>query len=117
MDLVIACNLLDQGAVVFEQNEETQVVEQVGRCQYAAHQGFEFIELPEWVERDAVDGAPLHVALAIGRQRPHARFRAVGDDEDFVVLEDVRNLLFVRLNLVVGLPDVSSLIGWIFQFQ
>ena len=66
MELVIASDLLDQGAVILEQDEEAQVVEQDGRGQQAAHQRFQFVELAERVERHPVDGAPLHEAFAIG---------------------------------------------------
>jgi hypothetical protein len=71
VELVVAGNLLDQLAVVFEQHEVAQVVQQVARRQHAAHQRFQLVELAQRVELHAVDRAPLHEALGVGRERPH----------------------------------------------
>ena len=111
MELVVARDLLHQRAVILEQHEVAQVVEQVGRCQHAAHQRLQLVELAQRVERDAVDGAPRHEAFAIGRERAHQRLGAVGDDQQRVVLKNVGNLRLVRLQLVVCLPDVGILVG------
>jgi hypothetical protein len=73
VELVVAGDLLDQPAVVLEQHEVAQVVEQHGRGEHAADQGLQLVELAQRVEVDAIDGAPLHEALGIGRQRAHAR--------------------------------------------
>jgi hypothetical protein len=51
MELVIAGDLLDQGAVVLEEDEVAQVVEQHGRREQAAYQRFQFVEFAERVER------------------------------------------------------------------
>jgi hypothetical protein len=91
MELVVTGDLLDQGAVVFEQDVVAQVVEQHGRRQQAADQLLQFVEFTEWIERHSVDGAPLHESLGIGREGPQACLTAVGDDQDLVVLEGVRN--------------------------
>jgi hypothetical protein len=69
VELVVAGDLLDQLAVVLEQHEVAQVVQQVGRRQRASHQRLQLVELAQRVERVAVDGAPLHEALAVGRER------------------------------------------------
>ena len=68
MELVVAGDLLDQAAVILEQHEEAQVVQQVRRRQHAAHQRLQFVEGAQRIERDAIDGAPGHEALAVGRQ-------------------------------------------------
>jgi hypothetical protein len=117
VELVIAGDLLHQRAIVLEQHEEAQVVEQHGRRQQAAHQRFQFVELTQRVERHPVDGAPLHEALRIRRQRTQPRLAAVGNHQQLVVLEHVRNLLLVGLDLVVGLPDVGVFVGRVLQFQ
>jgi hypothetical protein len=109
VELVVAGDLLHQPAIVFEQHEEAQIVEQHRRREHAAHQRFEFVELAQRVEHVPVDGAPLHEALRIGRQRTEPRLAAVGNHQQFVVLEHVRDLRLVGLDLVVGLPDAG---GW-----
>ena len=117
MELVIAGDLLDQRAVILEKHEEAQVVEQIGRRQYAMNQRFQFVELAQRVKRHAVDGAPLHETFAVRRQGAEPRFAAVRDHQQFVVLKDVGNLFFVGLYLVVGFPDICVLVGGIFQFE
>jgi hypothetical protein len=54
---------------------------------------------------------------AFGRERPQQRLAAVGDDQHLVVLEGVRDLLLVGLNLVVGLPDVGVFVGRVLQLD
>ncbi len=66
VELVVAGDLLDQTAIVLEEDEVAQVVEQQGRCQHATDQGFQFVELAQWVKGDTVDGAPLHEAFGVG---------------------------------------------------
>ena len=66
MKLVVARHFLDQTAIVFKQHEEAQIVQQIGRCQCAAHQSFKLLKLAQWVQRDAIYRAPLHEALRIG---------------------------------------------------
>ncbi|MNO98661.1 hypothetical protein D3C76_904100 [compost metagenome] len=68
MELVIAGNLLDQAAVILEQHEVAQVIEQHLWRQGAAHQSLQFVELTQRVKILAVDGAPVHEAFGIGRQ-------------------------------------------------
>ena len=51
MELVVAGDLLDQRAVVLEQHEEAQVIQQVGRRQHAAHQRLQLVELAQRVQR------------------------------------------------------------------
>ena len=60
---------------------------------------------PAWLNFKA---APLQETLGIGGQGAHAGFSAVGDDQHFVVLEQVGDLFLVGLNLVVGLPEVGK---------
>ena len=117
MELVVASNLLDQRAVILEQHEGAQVIEQGRRRQDPAHQGFQFVELTQRVELHPVDGAPLHEALGIGRERPHPGLGAIRDEQQLVVLEHIRYLRLVGLNLVVGLPDVGGLVRRVLQFQ
>jgi len=107
MELVVARDLLYQTAVVLEQDKIAQEVQQHRRRQHAAHHRFQLVEFPQRIETVAVDGAPAGKAFGVGRERAHARFAAVGDDEDFVVVEDVGNLFLVGLDLVKGLPDVG----------
>ena len=57
-----------------------------------AHQRLQFVERAQRVERDAVDRAPGHEALAVGRQRAQQRVGAVRDHQHLVVLEDVGDL-------------------------
>ena len=117
MKLVVAGNFLDQRAVVLEQHEVAQVVQQVLRRQHAAHQRLQLVEFAERVQRHAVNGAPGHEALRVGGQRSQQRLGAVRDDQDFVGLEDIRNLLFVGLDLVVGFPDIGLLVGRVLQLD
>ena len=65
VELVIPGDLFDQRAVVLEQHEVTQVIQQIGRRQHAAHQRLQFVELAQRVQRDAIDGAPGHEALTV----------------------------------------------------
>jgi len=114
MELVIAGDLLHQCAVILKQDEEAQVVEQVGRGQHATDQGFQFVELAERVKCLAIDGAPLHEPLGVAGERTQSRLAAVGYDQHFVVLEYVGYLFLVGLKLVVGFPDVGILVGGVF---
>ena len=115
--LVVARHFFHQMAVIFEQHKKTQVVEQIGRSQHATNQGFQLLEFAQWVQRNTINGAPLHVALFIAGQRAHAGFGAIRDDQQGVVGEDIGDLRFVGLNLVVGLPNVGVEVGWVFQFN
>ena len=117
VELVITGNFLYQTAVVFEQHEVTQVVEQHLWYQSTAYQCLQLVELPQWVEILAVDGPPVHEALKISRQRPHTGLTTVGNHQDFVVLEQVRNLLFIGLDLIKGFTQISLHICRIFQFE
>ena len=117
VELVITGNFLYQTAVVFEQHEVTQVVEQHLWYQSTAYQCLQLVELPQWVEVLAVDGPPVHEALKISRQRPHTGLTTVGNHQDFVVLEQVRNLLFIGLDLIKGFTQISLHICRIFQFE
>ena len=63
--LVVAGRLLDQLAVVLEQHEVAQIVQQVLGGQGAAHQGLQFVERAQRVQIHSVDGAPLLEALSI----------------------------------------------------
>ncbi|OIQ71689.1 hypothetical protein GALL_466900 [mine drainage metagenome] len=65
----------------------------------------------------AVDGAPGHEALALGGQRPHAGRNAVADDQQGVGGEQVGDVVLVRLELVVGAPQVGVLVAGVFQLQ
>ena len=115
--LVVARHLLDQSAIVFEEYEVAQVIQQGGWVQYTAHQGLQFFELAQRVQVHAVDGAPLQKALGVGRQAAQAGIRPVRDDQQLVGLEHVGDLLFVGLNLVVGLPDVGVLVSRVLQLD
>jgi hypothetical protein len=124
MELVVTGHLLDQLAnlaTFLEQHAVVQVVQQHGRRQRAAHQGLQFLERPQRVERDAVNGAPAHEALAVGRQRAHQRAHqrraAVRDHQQLVVLEQVGQLRLVGLDLVVNLPDVGVEVGRVLQLD
>ena len=117
VELVVAGDLLDQAAVILEQHEEAQVVQQVGRCQHAAHKGLQLVERAERVDRVAVDRAPGHEALGVGRQRAQQRVGAVGDHQHLVVLEGVGDLFLVGLDLVKGLPDVGVRVGRVLQLD
>ena len=117
VELVVACNLLDELTVVLEQDKVTDVVQQVLWGQHTTHQGLQFLKLPQWVEVYSINRAPSHKALGVGRQRTHQRVGAVRDHQHLVVLEHVRYLLFVRLDLVEGLPDVGVLVGGVLDFQ
>ncbi len=115
--LVIAGNLLDEGAIVFKEHEVAQIVQQVRGREQTAHERLELVELPQGVKLYAINRAPLHEALGIGGQRPIPGFATVGDDQNLVVFEDVWNLCFVCLNLVVGFPDVGILIDIVLQLN
>ncbi|MNF62263.1 hypothetical protein D3C84_439400 [compost metagenome] len=117
VELVIAGNLLHQPAVILEQHEVAQVIEQHLRRQGTPYQGFQLVELAQRVKIFAVDGAPVHEALGIGRQRAHAGFAAVGNHQNFVVLEQIRDLFLVGLDLVEGFAQVSLHIGRVLQLQ
>ena len=87
------------------------------RRQHAAHQRFQLVELAQRVELHAVNRAPLHEALGIGRERAQPRLAAIGNHQHLVELEQVGDLLFVGLNLVVSLPDAGLLVGRVLQLQ
>ena len=75
--LVVARHLLYQAAVILEQDEVAQVVQQHLRVEHAVHQGLQLVELTQWVQVHAVDGSPLQKAFGAGRQAPHAGIRSV----------------------------------------
>lgn len=117
MELVVAGDLLDQRAVVLEQHEKAQVVEQGGGREKPAHHGFQLVELAQRVERDAVDRAPALETLGVGGKRAAARLAAVRNHEQLVVLEQIGNLVLVGLDLLVGFPDVRIFVGRILEFD
>ena len=117
MELVVASDLLHQPAIILEQHEVAQVIQQQLRRQRTAHQRLQLVELAQRIELLAIDGAPVHEALGIGRQRAHARLAAIGNHQDLVVVEQIGNLLLVGLNLIEGLPQVGVHIGGVLQLQ
>ncbi len=117
MELVIAGNLLHQPAVILEQHEVAQVVQQHRRLQHATHQRFQLVELAQRVDVHAIDGAPAGKALDIRRQRAHTRLAAITDHQNLVVVENIRNLLLVGLDLVECLDQISMHIRWVLQLQ
>ena len=117
MKLVVARNFFDDAAIVLKQHKVAQVIQQISRSQHAAHQSLQFLELAQRVQRHAVNRAPLHEALGIGRQRTHARLGAVRDHQQLVVGEHIGHLVFVGLDLVVSLPDVGIQVGRVLQLN
>ena len=84
---------------------------------HPADQGFELVELAQRIQIHAIDGAPLHEALGIGRQGTHAGIRTIGDDQYLVVLEHVRCLQLVGLELFESFPDIRIGISRILQLD
>ncbi len=117
MELVIARDLLDDVAVVLEQHEAAQIVQQHRGRQHAAHQRLQLVERAQRVERDAVDRAPGHESLGIRRQRAQQRIAAVRNDQHLVVLEDIGYLRLVGLDLMEGLPHVGIQVGRVLQLD
>ena len=75
------------------------------------------MKLPQWVDIYPINRAPSHEALGVCRQRTHQGVGAVRDHQHLVVLEHVRDLFLVRLDLVERLPDVGVLVGGVLEFQ
>jgi hypothetical protein len=75
------------------------------------------MEPAQRVERIAVNRAPGHEALAVGRERTQQRLAAVGHHQRLVGLEDVRDLRLVGLDLVEGLPHVGVQVGRVLQLD
>ena len=117
MKLVVTRHLFDQGAVILKQDKKSQVVQQISRGQHAAHQSLQLLKLAQRVQCHAVNGAPLHESLGIGRERAHARLGTVRDHQQLVVGEHIGHLVFVSLNLVVGLPDVGIQVCGVLQLN
>ncbi|MCY1294178.1 hypothetical protein D9M70_434640 [compost metagenome] len=117
MELVIAGNLLHQPAVILEQHEVAHVIEQHGRLKHATNQRFQLVEFAQRIDAYTVNGAPASEAFRIRRQRAHTRLAAIGNHQDLVVLEHIRDLFLVSLNLLEGLPDIGIHVRRILQFQ
>ncbi len=94
-----------------------QVVQQEPAFKDAMDQRLQLAHLAQRVGGHAVDGAPGHEALAVGGQRAQAGRDAVGDDQQRVVSEQVRDVLLVVLQLVVGGPDVGVLVAGVLELQ
>ncbi len=77
VELMIAGDLFHQATVILEQHEVTQVIQQQLRRHHTAQQGLQFVELTQRIELFAVDGAPVHKAFGISRQRAHACLAAI----------------------------------------
>jgi len=117
MELVVASHFLDQSAVVFEQDEMAQVVEQQFALEQAMHQRLQFLHRPERVGAHAVDGAPGHEALRRCGERAHARLDAIGNDQHSIGNEQVGDVFLVGLELVEGSPDIGVLVAGVLQLQ
>ena len=102
--------------VFLEDDKVLEQVEQPALFEDAAHEHFEFVGRLGRILL-AVDGAPDFEPLLIGRERADARLRAVGDDQEFVVVEQRGDLSGVGLELLVGVPDRGLLVGGVLQFN
>ena len=96
--------------VFLEDNEVLEQIEEPLPLERATHQHFEFVGRLGRVLL-AVDRAPNFEPFLIGRERANARLRTVGDDEEFVVVEQRGDLSGVGPELFVGVPDRGLLVG------
>ena len=113
VELVVAGNDLVQPVtlgVFLEDDEVLEQIEETAPLKHAAHEHFEFVRCLGRI-LFAVDGAPDLEPFLIGRERADARLRTVGDDEEFVVVEQRGDLSGVGLELFVGVPDRGLLVG------
>ena len=116
MELVVARDLLDT-AVLLEQDEVLQVLQEEVLAKQTTDHGFKLLEFPERVQRHPVDGSPSVKALLISGQRPQACQEEVGDRQHLVEHEEVRDVFLVGLELVKGVPDVGVGISGVLQLQ
>ncbi len=61
--------------------------------------------------------APRQEALAVGRERTHARVQAIGDHQRLVEHEQVGNLGLVGFELIEGRPDIRLLSRRVLEFD
>ncbi len=117
VELVIAGHLLDQPALVLEQDEVAQVVQQQFALEQAMHQRLQLAHGAQRVDRLAVDGAPGHEAFPVGRQRADTGLEAVADDQQRIAQEQVGNVVLVGLQLVEGGPQVGVLVAGVLELD
>ena len=114
---MVGGDLLDQPAVVLEQDEMAQVFQQQLAPEHAQGQRLQLAHRPQRIDRHAIDGAPGQEALAVGGERAHPGEDAVAHHLRQVGVEQVGDVLLVGLQLVPGRPDVGVLITGVLQFH
>ena len=115
--LVIPGDLLDDGlAVVFEDDEGADQIEEPPLLEHALDEGFELVG-GFGNELVAVDGLPGHSAFEGGVDDAEAGLDAVGDHFDLVVGEEGGQVLMVGLELVPGSFDGGLLVGEVLQLD
>ena len=118
MELVIARNLLERGraAFLFKDNEVTDEIQEAAFLEHTFQQHF---QLRDRSGRGglAFDGLPRQEPFLVGRDRADAGIQAIGDDEQFVVVKQGRDVVLVGLQLIERRPDRSLFICGVLEFD
>ena len=117
MKLMITGDLLDERvAILLKEDEVVEIVEQQLRLEEALHQGLQ----PELEQRLIVlmgHRAPGQKALLIGSEGTDPRRHPIAHHQRLVEDEEIRDLLLVGLQLLVGGPDIGPLVGRVLQLD
>ena len=118
VELVVGGDLLDDPAVLLEQAEEVEEVEEAARIEHPPDHGLQVAVLAERVEiLLGGDGAPALEPLPVSTERAHTGMHAIADHQQHVGEEQIGDVGFVGLQLVVGGPDVRFFFGGVLEFQ
>ena len=112
--MVLGDLLTEPVTVFFKEGEVADEVKEAVGCESAAD---EISRRAALLKPATVDAAPALKPLEAGGERTEAGVVAVGDDEGFVVDEEVGDLVFVGLQLVVGVEDGCVLVGGVLQLE
>ncbi len=117
VELVVADALLYQPvAVLLEEDEIEEVIQEEVRAEEAAHDGFQLKFQPGPVVL-VRDGAPGQEPLRRRSERADPGVGSVADDQGLIEHQQVLKLGLVGLELVVSLPDAGALVGGILQLE
>ncbi len=118
MELVIGRNLLRDLSllVLLEHDEVAQVVDEAALLEDAPEER-RHLRRPLGRDVFVVHAAPGLKPLATRADGAHAGVEPVRDDEHGVEAQQIRDLLRVRLQLLMRLPDVRLLVGGVLQLE